>query len=230
MGSGLVINNLSTGGQVYKLKDGVSIDQAYQKGLKDGLDQVYFTAGKDNYVLEGDNLKLGELKQALKGNIPDMVVKLDNKPTEIHIDKIDESVSTVKEGFVKNGKIASYSTTAIGVGIPVAAFSGISALVTMGSTSSAAKALSVGGIYVGLAAAAAGIVGLVYYGGKSVYDGSSNKPNPAQSESFKGAKVDTENNAKPAGLVSVKEKMDVATNIITDIIFDGTMDAITNNK
>jgi hypothetical protein len=229
MGSGLVVNNLSTGGQVYKLKDGVSVDQAYQKGLKDGLDQVYFTAGKDKYVLQGDDLKLGELTQVMKSGVPSVLVKLNNQPTEVFIEKIDDNVSTVKDGFVKNGKIASVSGTTATVGASVFAFSGISALVAYASGNVTAKAVTKFGIYGGLVATVAGVGGLLYYTGKSVAQGASNKPNPAQTEALKGEKVNTDNSAKPAGLISVQAKKEAAEGVVTDIVVNSALDIIFNN-
>lgn len=230
MGSGLVVNNLSTGGQVYKLKENVSIETAHQKGLKDGLDQVYFTSGKEKYVLEGDNLKLGELNNlAKKGKVPGLLVELNSQPVKIDVEKIDDQVSTVKEGFVKNGRIASYSTTAVAIGVPVAAFSGLASIVTMQTGSAVAKAVTTGGIYVGVAATVAGAAGLLYYTGKSIAQGVGNKPNTSQTESIKQEKVNTDNNSKPAGLVSVQEKKDAATKIAVNLVLDSALDIIFGN-
>lgn len=227
MGTGLVINGLSTGGEVYKLKSDINIQEAHQKGLKDGLDQMYFTVGEDKYVLQGDNLMLGEAKAVMSKEVPSTVIKLDGKAVEINIEAMDDEVSSIMDGFVQNGQVASYSGTAIAVGVPVAALSGLSWIITEKAGSAMGSKLASGGIYLGTAAVVGGAIGLAYYAGKSVYQGASNTPKPAQTESMKLSEfVNTQNEAKSAGRVSVAAKAEAAKEVATDILLDTAFDLI----
>ena len=228
MGTGLVVNGLSTGGQIYQLKNDVSIEQAHKKGLSDGLDQVYFSANGNNYVLQGDNLKLGEVREMMKKDIPSHVTKLEGKPVEITFHEIDDEISSVGDGFHKNGHIGSMSATAAGIGVPVAAFSGLGWIIASKAGSKMGAAVASGGMYLGAAAVVGGIAGGIYYAGKSTVQGLKAAPDPSITADTKLRQLNSDNNSHKAGHVSVREKTEVATDIATDIILDSALDILFN--
>lgn len=92
--------------KVYELKQGVSIDEAYVKTQKDGIDQVYFESNGKNYVATGDNLNIKKLKTGFKG-------KLDGKDAIIMF--VDNEINSAKEGAENVFKTAK--NIAIGAGI-----------------------------------------------------------------------------------------------------------------
>lgn len=228
MGTGLVVNGLSTGGQIYQLKNDVSIEQAHKKGQSDGLDQVYFSANGNNYVLQGDNLKLGEVREMMKKDVPSHVTKLEGKPVEITFHEVDDEISSVGDGFHKNGHIGSMSATAAAVGVPLTAFSGLGWIITQKAGSKLGSAIASGGMYLGAAAVVGGIAGGIYYAGRSTVQGLKAAPDATKTADTKLRQLNSENNASKAGHVSVREKTEVAVDIATDIAIDTAFDLIFN--
>ncbi|MEZ0370830.1 MAG: hypothetical protein ACAI44_17190, partial [Candidatus Sericytochromatia bacterium] len=192
----------------------------------DGLDQVYFSVGKDNYVLQGDDLKLGEVREVMKKGVPTTVVMLDGKPAEIKIEKLDDEVTSVGDGFYHNGAKIGISTQVAIVGAPVVGLSGLGWLVASMAGSKSGQAWTTGGMYVGAAMIAGGVVGAAFFSGKSVVQGLANKPKIDNSKDILSQELGSQNEAKSAGRMSVLEKNKAAKEVITGVITDIALDAL----
>lgn len=226
MSSGLVINGLSTGGQIHKLKAGVSIEQAAQQTQKDGLDQLYFSVGKDNYVLQGDDLKLGEAREVMKKGVPTTVVMLDGKAAEVTLQKLDDEVSSVGDGFYQNGGKIGLGLNAAAIGVPVAGLSGLGWIIASKMASKTGQAITTGGIYLGVAATVGGVAAAAYFSGKSVYQGLANNPQIDKSQDVFAGQVPSHTDAKSAGRMSVQEKQKVVREVATEIAVDAAFDLL----
>jgi hypothetical protein len=127
--SGLAINGVSTGGQVYELKSNIDKTAALQAAKKDGLDNVFFEAEGKNFMVSGQNLDLSGLKSdknqvsvevngksflvrensvdmqnALKGKVPTnptASIQFSDHESNAKITAVDNEINSAKEG-VKN--------------------------------------------------------------------------------------------------------------------------------
>lgn len=91
----LTVNGQSLNGTVRELKAGVSLEQAYKAGKKDGLDQVYFQSGGKNYVLQGDGLDLKALKS---GDMPFVQLHTEQGSALAEVKAVDNEKNTFLEG------------------------------------------------------------------------------------------------------------------------------------
>jgi hypothetical protein len=141
--SGLAINGVNTGGQVYELKQGVDKAKALEASKKDGLDNVFFEADGKNFMVQGANLNLSGLKSdknqvsvevngksylvrenttdidnAIKGKVPTnpaAQLNFDGKDFEAKITAVDNEINSAKEGAGR--VIGAGVASGVGVGI-----------------------------------------------------------------------------------------------------------------
>lgn len=226
MNTGLVINGLASNGLVFKLKDHVSPEKALENGKNDGLDQVYFTDGKNNYVLQGDDLQLGEIKEKFK-NAQSATVQLEGKNVEVKFLAVDDEVTSFTDGLIHNRAIATNSMTAIGVGAPVAALSGLGWLVTEMAGSALGSKIASSAATLGAAAVVGGVAGLVYYVGKSEHQNIKSIPDYDRNKEVHEYHLGTDNQAPLAGRFSTAEKTGIARQfaigVATEVILDGVL-------
>lgn len=102
--SGVTINGVQTWGALHQLKEGVSLATAHQKGQKDGLDQVYFSANGKNYFIEGDGLDLSGIRKSAAGSLPKITFSENGKAieSELRIENVDDENSKVNDFLFKN--------------------------------------------------------------------------------------------------------------------------------
>ncbi|MGE3725720.1 MAG: hypothetical protein AB7I41_09225 [Candidatus Sericytochromatia bacterium] len=111
------INGKPLGGSLHELKPGVSLEQAFQAGKKDGLDQVYFKADGKNYVLQGDGLDIKSLQK--KGDMPVLQLHTDKGSVLAELKGVDNEKNTFSEGGWNWGTKGALALTAAAVGMVI---------------------------------------------------------------------------------------------------------------
>lgn len=154
--SNFQINGYQVSNNIQELKQGVTIEQAYQAGQNDGADQIYFSANGKNYVVQGDGLDLSGLKGVKKGTMPYGQVKIGDSIVNVEL-KVDNEVNTAWEG-VKNLK-----NWMIGEAVLLGGGSAYNLMTLGGKTGEAAMSKAAGFFVLG--AAAVGAVGVTAIGG-----------------------------------------------------------------
>lgn len=112
----LTVNGQSLNGTVRELKAGVALEQAFQAGKKDGLDQVYFQAEGKNYVLQGDGLDLKALK---KGDMPFVQLHSEKGAAMAEVKMVDNEKNTFMEGAWNWGTKGTLIAAGAAVGLAV---------------------------------------------------------------------------------------------------------------
>jgi hypothetical protein len=113
----VTVNGKSLGGTIHELKPGVALEQAYQAGKKDGLDQVYFQAEGKNYVLQGDGLDLKALQK--KGDMPFVQLHTDKGSVLVDVKAVDNEKNTFMEGAWNWGTKGTLALAGAAVGLAI---------------------------------------------------------------------------------------------------------------
>ncbi|MBT9547175.1 MAG: hypothetical protein IV090_17415 [Candidatus Sericytochromatia bacterium] len=113
----VTVNGKALGGTIHELKPGVALEQAFQAGKKDGLDQVYFQAEGKNYVLQGDGLDIKALQK--KGDMPFVQLHTDKGSVLADVKAVDNEKNTFMEGGWNWGTKGALALTAAAVGLVI---------------------------------------------------------------------------------------------------------------
>jgi len=113
----VTVNGKSLGGSLRELKPGVALEQAYQAGKKDGLDQVYFQANGKNYVLQGDGLDLKALQK--KGDMPFVQLHTESGSVLADVKAVDNEKNPFMEGAWTWGPKGTLALAGLAVGAAV---------------------------------------------------------------------------------------------------------------
>lgn len=98
------LNGSQPGGQLYPLDlKGQSLEAVAKEAKNDGLDQIFFEAEGQAYVLEGDGLDLSALKTQ---TFPQGELQVGDKVIPAHQILIDNETNTAREGLAKVGRVA----------------------------------------------------------------------------------------------------------------------------